>query len=213
MNIFSIKDICKIGSSKRIFANEYTKKGIPFFRSTEIIGLANQKNFVPDYYISENKFNEISQKFPVPQNNDILIAAIGANMGTAYFVNINYKFYFKDGNVIWLREFKNSVNPKYLYYWLTTQKGYKELCNTAIGSAQKALTIDKVGNIKFNVPNIDFQQHIVDIIVHLIYYQSFYLKLHFLLIIFLTHLKLLLFFPLFLPESFRQNHQYQHIGQ
>ena len=164
MNTFSIKDICKIGSSKRIFASEYTKKGIPFFRSTEVIELANKKTFVPDFYISENKYSEIAQKFPVPQNSDILIAAIGANMGTVYFVNLNYKFYFKDGNVIWLREFENTVNPKYLYYWLTTQKGYKELCNTAIGSAQRALTIDKIGNIKFKVPNINVQQHIVDII-------------------------------------------------
>ena len=164
MNIFSIKDICKIGSSKRIFASEYTKKGIPFFRSTEVIELANKKTFIPDYYISENKYSEIAQKFPVPQNSDILIAAIGANMGTVYFVNLNYKFYFKDGNVIWLREFENTVNPKYLYYWLTTQKGYKELCNTAIGSAQRALTIDKIGNIKFKVPNTNVQQHIVDII-------------------------------------------------
>lgn len=164
MNTFSIKDICKIGSSKRIFASEYTKKGIPFFRSTEVIELANKKTFVPDFYISENKYSEIAQKFPVPQNSDILIAAIGANMGTLYFVNLNYKFYFKDGNVIWLREFENTVNPKYLYYWLTTQKGYKELCNTAIGSAQRALTIDKIGNIKFKVPNINVQQHIVDII-------------------------------------------------
>ena len=162
MNTFSIKDICKIGSSKRIFASEYTKKGIPFFRSTEVIELANKKTFVPDFYISENKYSEIAQKFPVPQNSDILIAAIGANMGTVYFVNLNYKFYFKDGNVIWLREFENTVNPKYLYYWLTTQKGYKELCNTAIGSAQRALTIDKIGNIKFKVPNINVQQHIVD---------------------------------------------------
>ena len=164
MNTFSIKDICKIGSSKRIFASEYTKKGIPFFRSTEVIELANKKTFVPDFYISENKYNEIAQKFPVPQNSDILIAAIGANMGTVYLVNLNYKFYFKDGNVIWLREFENTVNPKYLYYWLTTQKGYKELCNTAIGSAQRALTIDKIGNIKFKVPNINVQQHIIDII-------------------------------------------------
>lgn len=188
MNTFSIKDICKIGSSKRIFASEYTKKGIPFFRSTEVIELANKKTFVPDYYISENKYSEIEQKFPVPQNSDILIAAIGANMGTVYFVNLNYKFYFKDGNVIWLREFENTVNPKYLYYWLTTQKGYKELCNTAIGSAQRALTIDKIGNIKFKVPNIDVQQHIVDIIAYLKFLLLSLLILDFLLINLLIHL-------------------------
>ena len=50
MNIFSIKNICKIGSSKRIFASEYTKKGIPFFRSTEVIELANKKTFIQNYY-------------------------------------------------------------------------------------------------------------------------------------------------------------------
>ncbi len=163
-NTFLIKNICKIGSSKRIYADEYTKTGIPFFRSTEVIELANKKQFKPKFYISKNKYNEISQKFPIPQNNDILIAAIGANMGTVYFVNLEYPFYFKDGNVIWLRDFDNIINSKFLYYWLITKKGYKELCNTAIGSAQKALTIDKIGNIKIKLPSIELQQHIVDII-------------------------------------------------
>ena len=161
-NTFLIKNICKIGSSKRIYADEYTKTGIPFFRSTEVIELANKKQFKPKFYISKNKYNEISQKFPIPQNNDILIAAIGANMGTVYFVNLEYPFYFKDGNVIWLRDFDNIINSKFLYYWLITKKGYKELCNTAIGSAQKALTIDKIGNIKIKLPSIEFNNKILE---------------------------------------------------
>lgn len=163
MNTFYIKDICIICSSKRIFANEYKKNGIPFFRSTEVIELANHNIITPEYFISNEKYNEIASKFPVPHNNDILIAAIGANMGTTYLVKLNYNFYFKDGNVIWLRNFNKNINPKYLYYWLTTKKGYNELCNSSIGSAQKALTIDKVGNIKLSIPSVDIQQHIVDI--------------------------------------------------
>ena len=42
----------------------------------------------------------------------------------------------------------------------------------AIGSLpydnpQKALTIDKIGNIKIKLPSIELQQHIVDIITYL----------------------------------------------
>ena len=185
-NTFLIKNLCKIGSSKRIYADEYTKTGIPFFRSTEVIELANKKQFKPKFYISKNKYNEISQKFPIPQNNDILIAAIGANMGTVYFVNLEYPFYFKDGNVIWHRDFDNIINSKFLYYWLITKKGYKELCNTAIGSAQKALTIDKIGNIKIKLPSIELQQHIVDIITYLLFSLFLFLILDFLSINLLT---------------------------
>ena len=35
--IYKIGDLCKISSSKRIFAKEYKDSGIPFYRGKEII--------------------------------------------------------------------------------------------------------------------------------------------------------------------------------
>jgi type I restriction enzyme S subunit len=65
--------LTNITSSKRIFSREYTENGVPFYRSKEIILLA-QGNAISDIlYISKERFAEIKSKFLVPKAQDILI--------------------------------------------------------------------------------------------------------------------------------------------
>ena len=45
---YKIGDLCKISSSKRIFAKEYKDSGIPFYRGKEII--EKQKGNIVSYY-------------------------------------------------------------------------------------------------------------------------------------------------------------------
>ena len=157
-----LKNLCEITSSKRIFANEYTKEGIPFYRSKEIIELSSGKNPTTELYISDEKYNEIKNKHTVPQENDILLTAVGT-IGVSYLVK-NSNFYFKDGNLMWFRNIKNNVLPKFLCYYFKSQKFLNEINTIAIGSTQKALTIDKVKEIEIYVPDLVEQQHIVDTI-------------------------------------------------
>ncbi len=157
-----LKNLCEITSSKRIFANEYTKEGIPFYRSKEIIELSSGKNPTTELYISDEKYNEIKNKHTVPQENDILLTAVGT-IGVSYLVK-NSNFYFKDGNLMWFRNIKNNVLPKFLCYYFKSQKFLNEINTIAIGSTQKALTIDKVKEIEIYVPDLVEQQHIVDIV-------------------------------------------------
>lgn len=157
-----LKNICEITSSKRIYASEYTKYGIPFYRSKEIIELANGSTPLLELFISQEKFNEIKMKFDVPQINDILLTAVGT-LGVSYLVKDD-KFYFKDGNLMWFKNIKNNVLPKYLFYYFNSSIFKNNLNTISIGSTQKALTIDKVKEIEVNIPNISIQQHIVDIL-------------------------------------------------
>lgn len=50
-----------IGSSKRIFANEYTTEGIPFYRSKEIIELGMGEKPSVELYISKKRYQEIKE--------------------------------------------------------------------------------------------------------------------------------------------------------
>ena len=151
-----------MGSSKRIYANEYTNSGIPFYRSKEVIQKARNESITEYLYISEDKFDELDSKFGSPKYGDILLASIGANLGVSYFVNTNQKFYFKDGNVTWFRNFSNELNSNFLYYWLNSVEGQHLLLNSAIGSAQKALTIDGLKKISLKVPAVEEQKAIAD---------------------------------------------------
>lgn len=143
----SIIDIC---SSKRIFQSEYVSNGVPFYRGQEITQLANNELIDNVLYISKERYDQIRKSNDVPQEGDILLTAVGT-IGNSFMVD-NREFYFKDGNIIWLKT-RNS-NLKYYLYSLLNTSYFRELINnTCIGSSQKALTIDMVGKIKIVVPS------------------------------------------------------------
>ena len=164
LDLVKIGDICDVGSSKRIYASDYTESGIPFYRSKEVIELATNQEIINELFISKDKFNQLDEKFGSPKNGDILLASIGANMGITYYVNTNYKFYFKDGNVTWFKNFKNNVNSKYIYYWIKSPLTQQKFINIAIGSAQKALTIDSLKKLDIYLPPLEEQEKIANIL-------------------------------------------------
>ena len=164
LDLVKICDICDVGSSKRIYASDYTESGIPFYRSKEVIELATNQEIINELFISKDKFNQLDEKFGSPKNGDILLASIGANMGIPYYVNTNYKFYFKDGNVTWFKNFKNNVNSKYIYYWIKSPLTQQKFINIAIGSAQKALTIDSLKKLDIYLPPLEEQEKIANIL-------------------------------------------------
>ena len=156
-------DCCEITSSKRIFFSEYSDSGIPFYRSKEIIELSKGQSISEPLYITENRYNEIKQKFGIPQENDILLTSVGS-IGIPFMVNKRDKFYFKDGNLTWLRNYKDFVFPCYIFYWLKSNEAFNILNNIALGAAQKALTIVKLKDIEVPLPSINAQHRIATIL-------------------------------------------------
>ncbi|WP_373685152.1 restriction endonuclease subunit S [Acinetobacter sp. YH12039] len=103
------------------------------------------------------KSYNIKNKFDAPKNGEILITAVGTIANT-YLINTNYDFYFKDGNLIWLKEIK--ANPKFLMIMLDAFK--KDVVGSAIGSTQKALTITNLNKLIIKVPCIEEQTKIAN---------------------------------------------------
>ena len=156
-------DVCEITSSKRIFYSEYVDDGVPFYRSKEIIESDEGKIIENPLYISVDKYNEIKEKFGVPQTGDMLLTSVGT-IGIPYIIKKKDCFYFKDGNLTWFRDFREDLNSKYLYYWIKSSEGTGTLYNTTIGSSQKALTISALKNIKVSLPPRSVQDKIVEVV-------------------------------------------------
>ena len=156
-------DISRVSSSKRIFARQYDEKRIPFYRQKEIIDKKNKKSIIAPLFISVDTYNEIKKKFGVPVKGDLLITAVGVTLGIPYVVD-DEKFYFKDGNLIWLSNFKENINSKYIYYWIISDIGQKAMWSRVIGSAQPALTIDTIKQFEVPVPTYSLQNKIVKIL-------------------------------------------------
>lgn len=146
-----IGDLCNVSSSRRVFAKQYVEEGIPFYRQKEIIDKKNGNALEDPIFISESVYNEFKKKSGVPARGDLLITAVGATLGIPYVVE-DEKFYFKDGNLIWLNNFSNALNSEFLYYWIDSSFGTQTLWNRAIGSAQPALTIDSIKKLSIPIP-------------------------------------------------------------
>ena len=153
--LVKLKELADIGSSKRIYANEYVDSGVPFYRSKEIreLGTGLKPSF--ELFIKQERYDEIKEKYGVPKIGDILIAAIGATIGYSWIVDTDKPFYYKDGNLIILST-KNNVNPIFLNHTIGILiEDFKS--KGVAGSAQLALTIEKLEKIQVVNPNIELQ--------------------------------------------------------
>ncbi|MFQ9501366.1 MAG: restriction endonuclease subunit S [Clostridia bacterium] len=160
---YRLEELCKIGSSKRIYLSEYTESGIPFYRGKEIIEKSNGKKISSQLFISLEKYEEIKSKFNVPKIGDILISAVGT-LGKSWFVD-EENFYFKDGNLIWLYDFNNEIiNNRFLYYKLKSKWFENIIDGISIGSTQKAITIEQLKKVELDIPDIKLQNKIVEIL-------------------------------------------------
>ena len=160
-NVALLGDVCQISSSKRIFAKEYQKKGIPFYRGKEIIEKHKGNDVTTELFISPDRYKEIKNKYEVPRKGDVLLTSVGT-LGVTWLVDED-EFYFKDGNITWLRP-NEKIIPEFLYLWLNSTEAQNQIDAKCIGSTQKALTIETLNKFYISLPSIDLQYKIIAII-------------------------------------------------
>jgi type I restriction enzyme S subunit len=147
-------DIADVSSSKRIFREEYKIGGIPFYRGKEVTQLSNGEAISTELFISEERYNQIKEKFGVPQIGDILITSVGT-IGSVWLVDNDSPFYFKDGNVTWVKDYKTVVNGEFIYEWLQTKETREQIKSVTIGSTQQALTISALRELRILIPDTE----------------------------------------------------------
>lgn len=150
-NTSTFGELCSLASSKRVFAEDYTSEGIPFYRGKEITQKRNGESINDPLYIGIEHYELLKKNYGVPSCGDILITAVGT-IGNSYLVQ-DGDFYFKDGNIIWLKDFCNSGLNYYLYDYMQTSIFKRELEGICIGSTQTALTIVALSNLKVKIPD------------------------------------------------------------
>lgn len=151
-----IGDLFDITSSKRVYLADYVEEGIPFYRSKEIIQLSQGQAISDPLYISNTAFCNFRDKFGTPQRNDILITSVGT-IGVSYLVD-EHDFYFKDGNLTWIKSGDYPQLALFLFQWLNSQDGKQRLLQSTIGTSQSALTIENLKKIKIILP----YKHIIE---------------------------------------------------
>ena len=155
--------LCEITSSKRIFAADYVSEGVPFYRGREVTEkYKGNLDVSTELFITEEKFAEIERKFGAPKLGDLLLTSVGT-LGSVYVVKPCDRFYFKDGNLTWFRNF-NGLDSQFLFYWIDSPQGKAELQKCTIGSSQSAFTIALLKGMEIALPSMPVQKRIAGIL-------------------------------------------------
>lgn len=157
-SIEKLGDFYDITSSKRVFEADWKRNGVPFYRAREIVKLAKQGFVDNELFISEEMYNQYAGKYGIPKEGDIMVTGVGT-LGICYVVKNSDRFYFKDGNIIWLKT-KNTINSRFVEYafqsdFLRTQ------IDDSVGATVGTYTIIKAKNTLIPVPPLPEQLRIV----------------------------------------------------
>ena len=112
------------------------------------------------HIISEDLYKTFKKEFGVPQKNDLLISGVGT-IGVPYVISDEKKFYFKDGNVIWLKN-KGVFDASYMYYLYKTVFVDNQIHSMSAGTTVDTYTIINAKNTIIPLPPLSEQQRIVE---------------------------------------------------
>ena len=149
-------DVANVGSSHRVFTTEFVKKGIPFYRGTEIGELANGNKPAEPFYISEEHYNRLVYNDTKPQVGDLLLPSI-CNKGQVWMVDTDEPFYYKDGRVLCISPDREIFDTKYLEYFMKA-KTLVEYPKLGSGSTFAEFKIFLLKNIDVLIPPRELQE-------------------------------------------------------
>lgn len=152
-------EIFDITSSKRVFKADWKSEWVPFYRAREIVKLAKNGYVDNDLFITEEMFNEYSEKYWVPKEWDIMVTWVWT-LGVCHLVKKEDKFYFKDGNIIWFKHVWKEVDSRYIEYGFKSEF-IKEQVSQTTGTSVWTYTIIRAKNTEIPLPPLPTQKAIV----------------------------------------------------
>lgn len=102
-----------IRSAARVHKNQWTKSGIPFYRTSDVVSIYKGQDNTKAY-ISNEVYQDLSQKIGKVTKDDLLITG-GGSIGIPYLIPNDDPLYFKDADLLWLKN-----NKKFDGYFLYT---------------------------------------------------------------------------------------------
>ena len=164
--IQALDKLCNVGSSKRIYQNEQSQEGVPFWRISDLVSKMDTGVADSGLYIPEDRYMELKQAGLVPIPGDILVTSRGT-LGRCYIIRDDDCFYFQDGMISWLSGYAENITPLYLQYLFTMPGFRKQIDSMQAGSTVAYLSIAMLKNLRVMVPPIEVQNAFVSFVAQL----------------------------------------------
>lgn len=143
-------DLGWLTSSSRVHQKDWTSKGIPFYRTREIVSLCKFGTVDNELFISEELYEALADTGTTPESDDVMLTGVGT-IGVPYLVKQHDKFYFKDASVL---IFKNvyKIPPEYFLHFFKSPTWIEQIHNGSMGTTVHTLTIARGTDVLVPVP-------------------------------------------------------------
>lgn len=155
-----LEELFDITSSKRVFERDWKSHGVPFYRTRELVKLATYGHVDNELFISEEMYKKYSAKYGAPREGDIMVSGVGT-LGICYVVKQGDKFYFKDGNIIWLKK-KTEANSLFIETAFQTAFVQNQIHNNSAGATVGTYTIVRAKKTRVLLPSLELQNKFAD---------------------------------------------------
>ncbi|MED1902432.1 restriction endonuclease subunit S [Bacillus thuringiensis] len=145
----NLGDMIDISSASRVHKDEWTSEGIPFFRSSDVISKYMRKYNTPAF-ISDTLYQELSKKSGKMKVGDLLVTG-GGTIGVPYLIENEDPLYFKDADLIWLKN-AGVIDGRFLYNFYISPQTRRYISSiTHIGTISH-YTIEQGKNTPISFP-------------------------------------------------------------
>jgi len=106
-----------ITSAARVHKHEWTDTGVPFFRTSDVVSIYKGKEN-KKAYISLELYKELSARSGSVKKGDLLVTG-GGSIGIPYLIETNEPLYFKDADLLWLKNY-SETNGYFLFTFFSS---------------------------------------------------------------------------------------------
>lgn len=149
-------DLMDVSSVKRVHKSDWRSTGVRFLRARDIVA-ESQHEEPDDYlYIDQQMYEQFSTQSGKVQKGDLLVTGVGT-IGVPMLIKNDMPIYFKDGNIIWLKN-NNSLDGQFLYYSFISRQIQNFIKMSAGTGTVGTYTIDNGKKTPINYPSIRAEQ-------------------------------------------------------
>lgn len=155
-----LEDVCLSISDGDHQAPPKVDNGIPFVTISNI-NSTNKFDLSEVMYVPQEYYDHLDSKRK-PQKEDILYSVVGS-FGIPVYIDCDEKFVFQRHIAI-LRPDSKKIVSKFLYYVMLGREFYLQADAVAVGAAQRTVSLTALRDMTVNVPSMETQKKIADIL-------------------------------------------------
>jgi len=138
---------------------QFAPNGIPFLLVSNLT--SGEVDWNVSKWITEEIYKELTKRVK-PEIGDVLYTVVGS-FGVPVLITWDKPFSFQRHIAI-LKPKRELLDGSYLTYFLQSKSGKKQAQLTAVGNAQKTITLGSLNNFKIPLPPSNKQKQIVSAI-------------------------------------------------